>query len=259
MNPLGALIGAFYKEWKTTATDITYVVQLFGIGVRSAAIAWIALQTRNPALVDYIFIGAPFAAIFFGIVHRVGWSLSSELSGRSLDFSLISRAHMYVVLLGKTLAHLVYGIPSGVIAFVAVWLVAFRLPVVADIGLLVVSILFVFFGLVATSIFFAPLMVLVGARGGFTHAILPFGSVLSGFILPVAKLPQALEVLARCLPGSWAMESVWRSLQGTDAFWQVLTGWGMCILVSAIWFSVTYYMYNVVEKRIRITGILGAY
>jgi ABC-type multidrug transport system permease subunit len=130
---------------------------------------------------------------------------------------------------------------------------------VADIGLLVVSLIFVFIGLIATSIFFAPLMVLVGARGGFTHAILPFGSVLSGFILPIVKLPQALEVLARWVPSSWAMESVWRSVQGPGSWSQIMTGWGVCILVSIVWFAVTYFMYNIVEKRIRITGTLGAY
>ena len=78
------------------------------------------------------------------------------------------------MLFGKTLAEIAYAIPSGIIALVAVFLVSHELPVVADIELIPLSLLLVMFGLAVSSLLFAPLMVLVGGRGGFFkcyHAI----------------------------------------------------------------------------------------
>jgi hypothetical protein len=45
-----------------------------------------------------------------------GWSLSNEVSGRTLDFILTSHTPMPVVLFSKTLAQMAYEAISGIIA-----------------------------------------------------------------------------------------------------------------------------------------------
>ncbi len=259
MNELRAIIAAFRQELKMTGSIASMLTVLFSNGARSAVLSWIAYKNGDSATLTYLYVGMPLMAIWWGVVFRLGGSLNNELMGRTLDFTLISRTSVIVMLIGKTLAEITYAIPSGIIALVAVFLVSHELPMVADIGILPFSLLLVMFGLAVSCLLFAPLMVLVGGRGGFFNAIMPFGALISGFILPVNRLPLALEVIARAFPGSWAMESIWQSILGPESWWIVIRGWLMCILMSIVWFSVTWMMCKAVEKRIRITGSIGTY
>jgi len=259
MNRLRAIIAAFLQEWKTSAGIANYLAQLSGIVVRSAALAWIVRQSGDQALLTYLYVGIPLISIWFWVVFQVGWSLSNELSGRTLDFNVISRTPVLLMMLGKTLTHVAYWIPAGIISFVTVLLVTGQLPEMADIRILPFSLLLVIVGLAVTSLIFAPLVLLVGGAGGFFNAIMPIGAALSGFILPVDRLPLGLEIVARCLPASWAMESIWLGIEGTESWWPVVSAWSMSILLSVVWLGIAYIMCNAVEKRIRITGTLGIY
>ncbi|MDD5289216.1 MAG: hypothetical protein PHY28_08925, partial [Dehalococcoidales bacterium] len=129
---------------------------------------------------------------------------------------------------------------------------------VAEIGLLPLSVLVAIIGVFMVGLFFAPFMTLARGRGGFFNAFMPFAAVLSGFLFPVDRLPSGLLVIARLLPTSWAMDGVWQSIQGSS-WLQVATSWGISILLSALWFWVIYFMFKMVEKRIRVTGALGTY
>ncbi len=259
MKRLTAISAAFFQEWKTTAGLANYMAQLAGILVRSAALAWIVHQSGDRALMTYVYVGIPLISIWFWVVFQVGWSLSNELVGRTLDFNIISRTPVIFVMLGKTLTHVAFWIPAGIISFITVLLVSGQLPEMANIETLPLSLLLVIAGLVATSLFFAPLVVLVGGAGGFFNAIMPIGAALGGFILPVDRLPFGLEVVARCFPTSWAMESIWSGIEG-PGFWELaMRGWAVSIVLSVVWLIIDYLMCNAVEKRIRVTGTLGIY
>jgi hypothetical protein len=55
------------------------------------------------------------------------------------------------------------------------------------------------------------------------------------------------------------MESVRLSVQGADPWWPVVYAWMMCGLASLLWLGATYWMSNMIEKRIRVSGILSRY
>jgi ABC-type multidrug transport system permease subunit len=259
MSQLHAMVSTFLKDLRTNYSGSSYFFKSFGDVTRSAVIAWIVYLSGDRELLAYICVGVFLLAIWTGVTAMGGWSLSNELSGRTLDFILTSHTPMPVVLFSKILAQMAYETISGIIALTTVFLVVRELPEVANITFLLLSLFFVLVGLAVTGFFFTPLLVLAGGKPGFFMGIIPFSAILSGFILPVNQLPFGLEVVARWLPASWAMESVWQSIKGTGSWWLVISNWGMCLLVSAIWFIVTYLMCKVVEKRIRIKGTLGTF
>jgi ABC-type polysaccharide/polyol phosphate export permease len=220
---------------------------------------WIAMQEADPAVLTYLLVGLPLMTIWSGVAFRVGYTLNNELSNQTLQFVYASPTPVIVVSIGKAIAQFIWGLPTGVLSFGIVFLITRTAPQVADVGSLVPSLLFVVAGMVVTSLFFSPLMVLVGGRAGFFNAIIPFGFILSGFMFPVDRLPPVLEVMARCMPTSWAMENVWLSIQGTGS-WQSMAGnWGMCILTSVVLSGVTYLMFKIMERRIRVTGTRDLY
>jgi len=259
MNQLHTIVPTIVKEWKAQAINTSHIYKLLGDVSRAVALAWIVYQSGQLGTLAYVSVGVALIAIWTGVLSLGGWSLDSELYGKTLDFTLISRTSMSVVLFSKTIAQTIYEMPTGIVSFVTVLLVARALPEIANIPSLILSLLVALVGLIVIGFFFSALVVLVGGKAGFFMGIMPFGAVLSGFILPVNQLPLAMEVLARLTPSSWAMDSVWLSIGGIDSWWLVMQGWGMCLLMTAVWFIITYYICKGVERRIRVLGTLGAF
>jgi ABC-type polysaccharide/polyol phosphate export permease len=259
MNNMRAVMAAFSQQWKAMFTSITSLSFLISAVPTVAVLAWIAIRSNNQQVLTYLLVGAPLGGIWSGMVFRIGWSLTDELHAHTLEFAMISQTPMALVMFGKSLAQLVYAIPTGIVSLITMLLVTRQVPMIADLPLLIVSLFFVLIALIITSLLFAPLMVVVGGQAGFFNAILPLGILINGFMFPIERLPLALETVARMLPLSWAMSGVWQSINGTGTLTSALGAWGLCILTSAGLLGVTYLMFKVVIKRIRVTGVLGTY
>lgn len=105
---------------------------------------------------------------------------------------------------------------------------------------------------------FAPLMVLVGGRSGFFNAFTPFGVTFSGFLYPITRLPDGLEIVGRFLPTSWAMDAAIRSAEGGDTL-RIIGDWGAGLALTGAYLMLIYLMFRKVEERVRVTGILSTY
>lgn len=176
---------------------------------------------------------------------------------RTLEFDIVSRTPLMLILFGKSLAQMLYSLPTGIFSLITMFLVIRQVPAVSDIPSLVVSLVLIIISLIIISLLMAPVAVLAGGRGGFFNAINALGVLVSGFLYPVARLPAALAVFARLMPSSWAMDGVWKSVHGYESYWSILGDWGACILSIAVWLFLIYLLFQTVERRIRIAGTLS--
>jgi ABC-type polysaccharide/polyol phosphate export permease len=256
INAIGA---AFIQQWKEVASSLMNIVYFIGAIPTAIVLAWVAKNSGNSEVLTYLLVGGPLINMWNSVIFRTGWSLSGEMSGRTLDFTLVSRTPLMLAMWGKSLAQLVYGIPTWITSLVTMLLFIRQMPSVADYPSLVVSVILIMVGLSVFSLFMSPLMVLVGGRAGFFNIFMGLGVMISGFMFPIDRLPYGLMVIARLLPTSWAMSGVWQSITGYDSYWSVLFAWGACLLTSVLILFFTYLMFRAVEKRIRVTGILGRY
>lgn len=220
---------------------------------------WIAMRKGDRAALAYLSIGLPLMTVWSGVAFRIGYTLSTELSNQVLQFVYISRTPVIVVSLGKALAQVLWGLPTGIISFLVIFLMTRMLPDIFNPAALILSLFLVVIGITIASLFFSPMMVLVGGRGGFFNTIIPFGLVLSGFLFPVDLLPVVLKVIAYLMPTSWVMNGVRLSLETGSTWAEILTSWGLCILTSVLLGIVTYIMFRIVERRIRATGTRDFY
>ena len=94
---------------------------------------------------------------------------------------------------------------------------------------------------------------------GCYQCIFDIGTVLSGFLYPVTQLPGALQIAARFLPTSWAMEGVIRSVEGSASNWRIAGDWSAALAIAAVYLALTFLMFRKVEKRLKVTGALGTF
>lgn len=259
MNQIRAMIASGIQQWKQISlTGGNLSLHLASVPM-AAVITWIALQRGDPAALSYLLVGLPLMTVWSGVVFRIGYTLNNEMSNQVLQFAYISRTPMILISLGKAVSQVIWGLPTGLVSLVVVYSMTRMVPQVADVGSLLISLLLVIMGIAVASLFFSPLMVLVGGPTGFFGVIILLGSLLGGFVFPVDRLPIVLAVLARAVPTSWAMDAVSLSIKGTNNPLAVPGAWGMSVLTAIVLFGITYLMFRTIEKKLRVEGIRDVY
>ena len=194
--------------------------------------------------------------IWHEVVATGGWAFDDEIGAGTLDFTFVSKTQLSVVIIGKVMANVLIEFPVGAASALAVFIVSGSFPHAASLVPLIVSFFLAVAGIIAIGFFFCMLIVLVGGRAGFFMGILPFGTTLSGFILPIYQLPQALRVMSMCVPSSWASKAIWLSITGVGTG-EIALNWSVCIALCAAWFYLSQQLCIRGEKRLKINGDLN--
>jgi ABC-2 type transport system permease protein len=230
---------------------------MVGILPQVAVFGWMASKNPDRSVFAYLLIGAPLMAVWQSVFFGISTSLNSEIRNGTIEFAMISRTSMLVVLFGKALAMMVFGIPVGLFSASIMLIITRQAPQIASYPYALISVVIIFIGLAVTALVMAPVMALTrGNYAGMYVPLLPLIMTFSGFLFPVANLPQGLEILSRILPSSWAMDSVLQAVKGPDSFWEVASGWIYCLLLSSVLMFLTFWLFKLVEKRLRITGLM---
>ena len=257
MGNLYAIRGAFLQQWRSSVRFLsTLSFMIYSIQI-TVIVAWVATQSGDPAILAYIALGAPLMVVWDSYIFWSGTVLSWDIFAGTIEASLVSRTSLSMVMLGKALAVMTFCLLGGAVGFVVFFAIADYLPHVANPGALAVSLILSVIGLLCAGFFFSPFIVLLGGRPGMLLGILPFGLVLSGFLHPVTILPSGVEVIARLLPTSWAMEAVVGSVNPGASMRGIAEDWGMTALLSLVYLGLTYGMFVIVERRVRVTAILS--
>jgi len=253
-----AVWAACWTHWKTTTSSFWSLSFLIGSVPIVAVWGWIAIQTPSPSVLSYLMVGAPLMTIWHSVFFGIVGSLRGEINYRTIEFNMISKTSVLTVLFGRATAMMTFGIPAGIVAVVTMLIVTRQAPEIASYPWLFASIVFVFLGLTITGMFLAPISALTNRyHGGMFSPLIPIITVLCGFVFPVSELPAGLRVLAHFLPSTWAMQSALQAIQGPDSTWAVLSGWFICLAVGAAMLLVTIFLYKMVEKRLRLTGLVS--
>ena len=220
-------------------------------------IVWMASRPEDPYIFTYVAVGVLLLSTWNSSILRVGFGLANEQQQQTLEFSLTSRTPLMAIMLGKTLAMLMPGLLSGLGALAAAFVIAGDLIRVDDPVIFTVSVAVGFVSLLAITFVFVPLFVVVGGRAGFFGVVTAFGMVFSGFVHPVSALPGVLQPFTYPLPTSWSMEAIGMSLRGDEDTASIVVRLALSLVISAAFLVFTFWLFRIVEKRVRITGILG--
>lgn len=252
---LYAVWGACRQQWKANVATGEERVGIIANLPMVVAFAWVATRSDRPDVLPYISIGLFFMTLWNLSQTRIRWSLSNEAWIGTLEFSLLARSPLMAVLFGKALAHTAWSLGPAVLAFLVGLAVPQRLPEVHSVPGLLAAVVAAMVGLMATAFILAPFAVLAGRALDPIIAVRPLVLVFSGFLYPVSLLPQPLEIVARLVPTSWAMDGVIHATQAGGAE-RVPLAVGISLAVSAAYLAASYLLFRKVEEQVRIRGTL---
>jgi ABC-2 type transport system permease protein len=254
---LRAIAAAFSQQWHQQLTPSSTLAPLLSSASLAIGVGWIVGASDNPDALAQVMVGAPLMGLWQMGVFRSGWALELERSQGTLDLMMTTRTPLVLIIFGKALSIMASQVLTAIVTLAILLGVAGRFVSVDNLPLLAGSTVLAIAGVVATSFIFTPFTFLVGGRGGFFNAIMPLGTVLSGFLYPTGLLPAVLEVPARLLPTAWAMQAALHSTQGTGSHLQVFGEWLIAASLTLAFLALTALLFRKAETRARVTGDLA--
>ena len=245
---------ALRSTWLEMRTRSEFISTL-GNGVpRFAVLAWIAGQSEDSSVVATVSVGIVLLVIWTAAAFRVSFTLRNEAFLGTLDLNMLARSPLALITLGKAAAVTLSFVPNAIAALIVVFAVTRQPITVAALPAFAVAMTLAILALLAVAFVLLPMLFIIGNRAGSFAAITPFGAVLSGFVYPIDVLPGALEVVARLMPTSWAMETVrWSIFGGHDAS-DFAGHWAVAAALTALYVAISVWLFRVAETRIRRSG-----
>ncbi len=248
-----AVVGAFVEHWTDSVQLAEFLYVALGQLAAVAVFAWLAKLSGRGDIVSSVAFGVVLMITWRASVFRLGFLVVGANNQGTLELEMMSRAPMFWIMLGKTLAAVAfYGLIGVGCFFVAIW-VGGSGVVVGNPAVLAGSMLVAALSVIAFAYVFAPFTFLLGGQAGFFNAIFPLGILLSGFVQPVGLLPPLLEVPARLLPTSWATEALMMGLQGEPVS-TVAVRWGVSLALTLATFLASAWMFVRCESIVRERG-----
>jgi ABC-2 type transport system permease protein len=253
-----AVWASFAQQWKQMFFLESIASPIIGALGPAIIVGWVAGRSGNVTAMAYVFIGASLSMMWNTGIFRTGRSLAAEHVAGTLDLLMTTRTPLPVLMFGKALAVIAFGAINGLVTFAVVLAFTQHVPAIDNVGLFLVAAVVALLTVVVSSFLFAPLSYLVGVRSGFFNAIMPFGAVVSGFLYPIDVLPGWLEVVARCLPTAWAMEAAVHAIETSASDLRVLADLSVALGLCVALLAASYWLFLKAERRVRVTGDLGA-
>ena len=250
MGYVYAFRSAFHEQIKQ---DMQLGEVLFFLVVNiplAVVLAWIASKGESSAPIDYLLVGVLLMSIWNRVSIRLGWTITGDILVGTYDYIATARTPLALIVFTRALAISVLGILSGLLPILVMVWISGRFIQISDPLLLCFGIGVGAFSVLAVSIIFAPLFLLVRGREGFFNVIRPMGVVLGGFFYPVAFLAPGVEVVARILPAAWAMDAVIIALESEGNPMQGAIALVIALAISLAYLALAYLLLIKVEHRI---------
>jgi ABC-2 type transport system permease protein len=222
---------------------------------QAVVIGWIAEQSPQQSQIEYVAFGALLNAAWTAGLLRIGWSLVDDMRNGVLQHALLSRSPLVVAMAGRASAIVSLAAVAGVVPFLVVWLVSGVDPPFDRLWLVVPALVGSLVSIMIVALTLMPLLALEQDKAGFVNALVPVGSILSGFLFPLSAMPGAVEFLARVLPTSWTSELVQLASDG-GSIGEAAARIAVALLVSLAWCALAVRLFLIVERRMRVNGSL---
>ncbi len=205
---------------------------------------------------SYVILGSGLMAIWGCICFSSAGDIERERYSGTLALIFAAPATFPAIILGKILGNTILSLVSLVLSVVTA-LVVYRAPIsLVSPGYFLIALVGMVASFVVISSVIACLLTLSRRTSLYMNCIeIPF-ILLCGMAFPVEILPVWLQGVSRCLAPTWAVELLRMAVQGvTDiaAFWQKF---GVLMLLSTVLAVISAWLYQVIDRAVRINASL---
>ena len=204
-------------------------------GLLFPAIIYLAFSVGRTADVSLIIPGLVAMSSLFGAGAIESIALPLERAKGTFDRLVAAPISLTTIIVGKALG----GFFFGLVLSIAYMIIALLLP-----GAAIANPLLFAFGIVLSALAFSALGVCISAPFGDVPQAMPPATLiriamvfLGGVFIPIATMPNSLQLVAHLLPVTYAVDILQQATTGQIVVQPLITDFAALILFSAIFFA----------------------
>lgn len=239
---------------------MTDLFVLFTIVIQPLCVALLALYMLKDKGDDYaifVVVGGGMTGLWSSLVFISGNSITRERWTGTLEILVGLPTPLWVITLGKNLAHVTQSLLSMIVSYVlASVMFGYALSVAEPVGFLI-SLALTVLAFISFGLIMAPLYLINPAVNSFSNALEFPIYTLCGFLFPIALLPGWTTPFSYILPPYWAARALQITAQGGHDFSEIAFCWAMLLVFAVIYFAIASRFFRTILHRARVAATLG--
>lgn len=217
------------------ATDAFIVFAVFVQPLIIAVLGLFMLRERGGDYGIFVVVGSGLTGLWSSLLFVSGNAITHERWTGTLELLVGMPTPLWLVVLGKNLAHVIQSLGSMVLAY-AVASLLFGYPLtIAQPGLFALSMLLIIVSFVCFGLLLSPLFIVNPDVQRFQNGLEYPVFILAGFLFPILLLPGWTNPLSYALAPYWAARALHSAAAGEASAASLLVDGGMMLLLGLIY------------------------
>lgn len=210
----------------------------------------------NENFFAYVVLGAGLMGIWSCICFSSAGDINREKYSGTLSLIFVSPASFKFIMLGKIIGNTVMSLLALLITLVTA-VILFKVPInIANPGLFLVSLIATLITFIIISTLIASILTLSRKTQLYMNCIEIPIILLSGFVLPVTLFPKVVRVFSYSLSSTYAAELLRMSVWGVNDTVLFIEKLAILIALTIIYAIISNYLFNIIDKKVRVNASL---
>lgn len=249
------VVAEMHYRWNGTDSFVLFTILIQPLIIAILGL-WM-LKDRGADAAMFVVVGSGMTGLWSGLLFISGNSINLERWTGMLESLVGTPTPLEVIIFGKNLANVIQSLISMVFGYILAALIFgyslhIQQPLLFAVSLLFAVIAFISFGLVI-----APLFVMNRSVQQWQNALEFPMYILCGFLFPIALLPGWTTPLSYILPPYWAARALHGASTGNAPMADILLSWGMMVIFSAIYLSISSWLFRKMLYKARVDASLN--
>lgn len=239
------------------AADAFIIFAVFIQPLIIAALGLFMLRGRGGNYGIFVVVGSGLTGLWSSLLFISGSAITRERWMGTLEGVVGMPTQLWIIVLGKNIAHVVQSLASMVMAYVLASLL-FGYPLtVAQPALFAASVIFIVISLVCFGLVLSPFFVVNADAHHFRNGLEYPIFILCGFLFPIALLPGWTNPLSYVLAPYWAARALHSTALGEATMASLVTDWAMMLGLAGGYVLLAAILFRWLLNKARRDGTLG--
>ncbi len=239
------------------ATDSFVLFAVFVQPLIIAVLGLLMLRERGGDYGVFVVVGSGLTGLWSSLLFVSGNAITHERWTGTLEGLVGMPTPLWLVVLGKNLAHVIQSLGSMVLAYVLVSLLSGYPITIQQPLFFAASTLFIVISFVCFGLLLSPLFIVNPDVQRFQNGLEYPVYILSGFLFPILLLPGWTNPLSYMLAPYWAAVSLHDSAAGQATLENIAFNWGMMLILSAVYLLISAFLFRRMLEKARRDATLG--
>ncbi len=239
------------------ATDAFIVFAVFVQPLIIAVLGLFMLRERGGDYGIFVVVGSGLTGLWSSLLFVSGNAITHERWTGTLELLVGMPTPLWLVVLGKNLAHVIQSLGSMVLAY-AVASLLFGYPLtIAQPGLFALSMLLIIVSFVCFGLLLSPLFIVNPDVQRFQNGLEYPVFILAGFLFPILLLPGWTNPLSYALAPYWAARALHSAAAGEATAATLWVDGGMMLLLGLIYVIISAFFFRRLIDKARRDATLS--